>query len=283
MLRIYLRKGDPLKKQKKTINKQVQENFYTIIVFLVLFFTIVLIISLFYPISTEGLPDNAEALSLLKAGIDQRTIIIRSISSIISGISVMIAFISIMQNRQSEIKNERLQVKPFPAYSIPVKRIDYSTSMNLSLLKEAPHTDVITKNDFEISIKNIGLGSLVDYEIVDVHLKDVSTEEQYFNVSSSSNFTLGKEEYGKIGFNMITSFQTSEGIQPENLEQISISCSFKDLLGNVYIQEFTIQSEVELAKKRYVPARSGIRKTRKEYSLTPIRISHNPPELLSTP
>lgn len=265
--------------QKKTINSRVQENFYTIIVFLVLFFTAVLIASLFYPIQTDGLPETEQALTLLQTGLEQRTILIRSISSIISGISVMVAFISLMQSKESDPINERLQIKPFPAYAIPKKDMEYAASMKVTFVKEVKETDVLTENDFTIRIKNIGLGSLVDYDICDIHLEDVRKKDQQFDVSSTSNFTLGQEEIGQIGFNMATAFDFSENIQSENLERLSVSCVFKDLLGNTYKQAFTILFDVQLTSEDIIPVSHGRSQTRKEYTLHPLKIVHSPPLL----
>src|SRR5699024_7113563 len=134
------------------------------------------ILSLFYPIKLDGLPETSKELSLLEAGIDQRTILIRSISSILSGISVMVAFISLMQSRVSDITDKRMQVMPYPAYALRNKLAEEGHSFTLGLKNEDPRSAVHVTTQFSLLIRNIGLASLIDYEITKVRLHSYSEQ-----------------------------------------------------------------------------------------------------------
>lgn len=96
-----------MEKDDSIINKVrewILDNFFGLIIFLVVLLIIILVASLFIPINISDFPESSIQLERYNAGVEQRTIIIRSLSSIISGISVVIAFVSLLQSRNSEEK-----------------------------------------------------------------------------------------------------------------------------------------------------------------------------------
>lgn len=89
---------DHQKKNKPVMNRLrewIKDNFFGLIIFLVLFLIILVFTSLFIPIDVSDFPENSIQLEKYNAGVEQRTILIRSISSIISGVSVVTAFVSL--------------------------------------------------------------------------------------------------------------------------------------------------------------------------------------------
>ena len=267
------------KKTKKVFKQKVEENFFTIIIFLVLFLTIVLIISLFTPIGTKELPETALELNQYVAGINRRTILVRSISYIISGVSVVIAFISLMQSKNSELKRERMQVMPYPAYAILLENNHYSntTPSKLVIETDCPDADIVAQTNFDVTIKNIGLGSLVDYEIREAYFEDMNGDLQKLKTSFASHFVLGKGETVRIGVNIIIGFKSVEAVTKESLEAISIRCLFTDLLGHSYTQQFTIKSEVHCSEEEEGIIVDGLKKKRTVYSINPKQMIHTHP------
>jgi hypothetical protein len=267
------------KELRKKLKQKIEDNFFGIIIILALFLTIVLIISLFTPISRSGIPETRLELDKYNVGINQRIILVRSISYIISGISVVIAFVSLMQSKNSDLKREWMQVIPFPAYAIPLEDNQYTSKMSSKLIikKECPDAQSILQTKFDITIKNIGLKSLVDYEINKAYYRATNGELQDLPVSFFSNFILGKGETIRIGINIVASFESEETTEQKNLEAISISGSLTDLLGHCYIQEFTILSEVHFVGHQKFTMTDGTEKTRTVYSLNPKEITHTHP------
>lgn len=263
----------------KNFKKKIENNFFAIIIILVFILTVILIVSLFVPINITDLPDKSVSLDKYTAGINHRTIIIRSISYIISGISVVIAFVSLMQSKNSELKRERMQVMPFPAYAVPLKDNQYMNTMTSKLIikKECPDADSMLQTKFDITIKNIGLGSLVDYEINEAYYKSANGGQQNLPVDFFSNFILGKGEMIRIGINLTAGFESEETTQETSLEAISIIGSFTDLLGHSYRQEFTINSEVHLIGHQKFTRTDGTEKEKAVYSLNPKKIMHTHP------
>ncbi len=267
------------KKLFKKLREWIQDNFFGLIIFLVTVLIIFLIVSLFIPISVEHVPNTSAALEQYNAGVEQRTILVRSVSSIISGISVVIAFVSLLQSKNSEVKRERLQIMPFPAYAVPFESIQDSGRMSPELVikKESSSADTIVQTEFNITIKNIGLGSLVDYEIKEAFFKDSNGKKHDLNLSFFGHFILGKEETIRMVIDLTADFTLAETAQPRNLEAILIVVSFKDLLGNDYEQEFTIESKVRSVSQDSIPKADGTSQTRILYALNPKKISHTHP------
>lgn len=161
---------DHQKKNKPVMNRLrewIKDNFFGLIIFLVLFLIILVFTSLFIPIDVSDFPENSIQLEKYNAGVEQRTILIRSISSIISGVSVVTAFVSLLQSKNSEMKKEHLQVMPFPAYAVPLEDVQYSKSVVSGAVVKQKLSQLAGRitSSFVVTIKNIGLGSLVDYKI----------------------------------------------------------------------------------------------------------------------
>lgn len=264
------------KKQKKKLKQKIQDNFFTIIVFLLFIFIMILIGSLFTPISVGGLPNSSFELDRYSTGIDQRTIIIRSVSYIISGISVVIAFISLMQSKTSELKRERMQVIPFPAYAIFEEGDHYSSTPTPKLTIKNKNTveDHIFQTEFDITIKNIGLGSLVDYEIKDAYYETPKGKLKDLAVAFPTSFILGKGETIRLVISLEAGFEKEK---EASLESISIVSTFKDLLGHNYTQEFTIESEFEYEGQQKITRADGTKPSTHLYSLIPKQIMHAHP------
>ena len=266
-------------KKKKTIHNHVEENFYSIIICLVLFFTVILIAMLFFPIITSRLPDTDEAIALYNAGINKRTIAVRIMASIMSAISVIIAFTSIKQSKQSDQKKERMQVMPFPAYKISKDNNPEKQASSLTIRREIPHADILVKNYFEMNIRNIGLGSLMDYEIEGAGVENIHHRIDYLDVSFSSSCILGKEENINIGMNMIAAFKNSEEMDEKSLTTVNLSCHFKDLLGNEYSQKLVIESKISFLQEKKDMNSNNKQRITKIYSIEPVSITHAPPML----
>lgn len=231
-------------------------------------------VSLFTPIKVDGFPDSSLELSRYNAAVNQRTILIRSISYIISGISVIIAFVSLLQNKTSELKRERLQVMPFPAYALfgDNSRDYLRTSTILEINREYRNAEVKLKGNFEVLIKNIGLGSLVDYEIKKAYYQSSRDTIEKLDLAFFNNCILGKEESIKMQVKINTDFKTKE-----DPEEIIMIVSFKDLLGHKYLQEFTIKFDTRLEEKN-AGEDVGIKKSSELYSIEAIEIMHTHPK-----
>lgn len=264
------------KKQKKKIKQEIQDNFFTIIVFLLFIFIMILIGSLFTPISVGGLPNSSFELDRYSTGIDQRTIIIRSVSYIISGISVVIAFISLMQSKASDLKRERMQVIPFPAYAISEEGNHYSSTPapRLTIKNKNAIESHIFQTEFDITIKNIGLGSLVDYEIKNAYYETPEGKLKDLAVSFPVNFILGKGEIIQLLISLEAGFEKEK---EASLKSISIVSTFKDLLGHNYTQEFTIESEFKDEEQQKITRADEIKPRKHFYSLIPKQITHAHP------
>lgn len=259
-----------IKKLLTSLRDWIEDNFFTIIIFLIGTFIIILTISLFTPIKVDDFPESSIELSKYNAAVNQRTILVRSISYMISGISVIIAFVSLIQNKKSELKRERLQVMPFPAYALA--KTDSSsylrtpTSLEVSRIYKDPSFNY--QGEFEILIKNIGLGSLVDFQIERVCYQSLDDEEN-LDLSFFNNCILGKEESVQMAVNINTDFKSKREVEDRNLEKINFLVSFNDLLGHKYIQKFTIKFASELQE-------TGSDK--KVYSLKAREIIHTHPK-----
>ncbi|MDN6626070.1 MAG: hypothetical protein L0K82_02490, partial [Pisciglobus halotolerans] len=171
------------------------------------------------------------------------------------------------------------QVMPFPAYAIPLENNQYSNTAPSKLIieKDCPDRDIVAQTSFDITIKNIGLGSLVDYEIKEAYVEDANGELQNFEVSFVSPLILGKGETTRMGINIAIDFNSVEAVKKESLEAISMCCLFTDLLGHNYTQQFTIKSEVHSSGEEEGTRVDGSRKKRAIYSIHPKQISHTHP------
>lgn len=261
------------------IRDWIQDNFFGLIIFLVVTLIIVVIASLFIPIKVSHFPNDTLALNKYNAGVEQRTIIIRSISSIISGISVVIAFVSLLQSKNSELKKERLQVMPFPAYAIPLEDIQYSntTSSSLIIKQEDSYPESIIQSTFDITIKNIGLGSLVDFEIAEAYYRDSEGKIQLLDSSFTRNFILGKQESIQLKIELALALASANEIHQMNVKELTIVANFNDLLGHQYDQEFTIHSEIQSVGHQNFTLPDGKTKTGVMYGLTPKKVTHTHP------
>lgn len=270
-----MNKNGPINK----LRQWIQDNFFGIIILLVLILLVTLIASLFIPISVNNMPNSSLELEKYSAGVDQRTIIIRSISYIISGVSVVIAFTSLLQSKNSEQKRERLQVMPFPAYTLPLENVQFSSNISSKLIlkKEQHSTDTSVEAEFNITIKNIGLGSLVDFEIKEAYYRNSNGKLDYLDVSFLAHFILGKQETIQMVIHLLANFASNENGQPKNLEQISLIASFNDLLGHRYEQEFTIQSNLRSFEKNELTKPEETNKKYVTYGLRPKQINHTHP------
>lgn len=271
-----------MREKKSIINKVrewIQNNFFGLIIFLVLILIILLVASLFIPINVSHFPDNSIQLEKYNAGVEQRTIIIRSLSSIISGISVVIAFVSLLQSRNSEVKKERLQVMPFPAYAVPIEDVQYSSTAvsKLKIKQEHPYPDNIVQSTFDITIKNIGLGSLVDYEILEAYYKDAHGKIMDLTISYNRSFILGKQETIRMAIDVTAGFISKQTGTHTSLDTLTIVASFNDLLGHKYIQEFTVFSDVRSIAHQNLTLPDGKNKTGIIYALNPKKINHTHP------
>lgn len=270
-----------MKKNQKfsKLRQWIQENFFGLIIFLVLLFLIILVVGLFIPINISDFPTESIELERYNAGVERRTILIRSISSLISGVSVIIAFVSLIQSRNSEEKRERMQVMPFPAYAVPLENLQdaSASSSELTIKQVNKEAENVLQSQFDIRIKNIGLGSLVDFEIKEAYYKDEQGHRKDLDVLFEGNFILGKEETIRIVVNLRVDFESSEAIEKDNLEFIKIYVSFSDLLGHSYAQEFTIESESHSLGRGEIKKSDDSYKKGNIYSLEPIKITHSHP------
>lgn len=271
-----------MEKNKSILNKireWIEENFFGLIIFLVVTLIIILIASLFIPINVSHFPNETLELNKYSAGVDQRTIIIRSISYIISGVSVVIAFVSLLQSKKSELKRERLQVMPFPAYAVPLGDLDYSNTASSKVVIKRNNTypDSVVQSTFDILIKNIGLGSLVDYVIQEAYYEDTKGESYDLSVDFQTNFILGKQETTRMTIDLMADFNSENIAGQANLRKMTLIASFTDLLGHHYTQEFTIHSEVQSVGNKKMTNVDGKNKTAFIYALTPQKVTHAHP------
>lgn len=269
-------------RKNKNLNKfrqWIQENFFTLIIFLVLLFLIILTVGLFVPINVSDFPTESIELERYNAGVERRTILIRSISSLISGVSVIIAFVSLIQSRNSEEKRERMQVMPFPAYGLPLEDLqDASASSTVVNIKEEnSKADHVLQAQFDVRIKNIGLGSLVDYEIKKACYLDKKGQRKNLDSFFTGNFILGKEETNRMVVNLRFDLESKGSIEIKNLEQIKVLANFKDLLGHSYEQEFTVQSKTYSLGRGEIKKADGDYEKGNIYSLEPEKITHSHP------
>lgn len=262
-----------------SIREWIQDNFFGLIIFLVLLLIIGLIASLFIPINVSSFPENSIQLEKYNAAVEQRTIIIRSIGSIISGISVVIAFVSLLQSKKSELKKERLQVMPFPAYALSLDNVEYSeaAASKLVIKQELSYPDSIVQSKFDLTIKNIGLGSLVDFEIQEVHYEDVNGGVRDLDFSYKKNFILGKQETIRMAIDLTTGFRSKQIDEQKNMDMVTMVASFNDLLGHQYLQKFTVHSEIRATEYDNLELHEAKNKTVVIYTLNPKRISHTHP------
>lgn len=261
------------------LREWIQDNFFSLIIFLVLTLLIILIVSLFIPINVNDFPTESIELERYNAGVERRTILIRSISSLISGISVIIAFVSLLQSKTSEEKRERMQVIPFPAYAVPLDTIqDASASAAEVTIKQMKtKAENVLQTQFDIRIKNIGLGSLVDFEVVEAYYWDKQNQRVDLDISFKGNFILGKEETIRLVIKLRVDSTADDKIQQDNLKQIRILATFNDLLGHRYAQEFTIESEIQSLGQGEITRVDGSQEKGTIYSLEPQKITHNHP------
>lgn len=268
-------KKEPLKK----IREFIQDNFFAIIIYLVLILITVLIGSLFTPISVDKVPESEIELDRYSAAVNQRTILIRSISYIVSGISVIIAFVSLLQSKNDQKTRERMQVMPFPAYatSLDEAHDSITRTAHLKIKKECPYADSVVQTKFDILIKNIGLGSLVDYEVIEAYYELANGERQDVEIYFTSNFILGKQETTQMAVDITIGFTSEEDVKRSSLEALSIRVVFEDLLGHNYTQEFTVKSEISSVGPQEVTLPDEATKIRKLYSLHPKQIVHTHP------
>ena len=268
------------KKQRfSKLRQWIQENFFTLIIFLVFLFLIILVVGLFIPINVGDFPTESIELERYNAGVERRTILIRSISSLISGVSVIIAFVSLIQSKNSEEKRERMQVMPFPAYAVPLDNIkDTSANATELTIKQLKNkAENVLQSQFDIRIKNIGLGSLVDFEVEEAYYKNEYGQRKDLDVVCEGNFILGKDEIVSIVVNLRVDFESSEAVKKENLEHVKVLVSFSDLLGYDYGQEFTIESEIHSLGIGEIKQPNNSYRKGNIYSLEPIKITHSHP------
>lgn len=266
-------------KKIKKFKQWIQDNFFGLIIILALILVVILIVSLFTPINISDFPIEPVELERYSAAVEQRTILIRSISSLISGVSLIIAFVTLLQSRNSEEKRERMQVIPFPAYSVPLDDLQDASgsSSQLVIEKKNEETDNVLQSKFDIRIKNIGLGSLVDYEIKEAHYEDLNGKEEDLDLTFFGNFILGKEETIRMVINLRVDFESTEEQEIKNFEKITVIACFNDLLGYRYAQDFIIESESHALGRGEIKMEDGSHKKGNIYSVEPIKITHSHP------
>lgn len=113
------------------------------------------------------------------------------------------------------------------------------------------------QSQFDIRIKNIGLGSLVDFEVVEAYYTNEKEEEKNLDVCFDGNFILGKEETIRLVVKLRMDLEVTDTTTVQNLEQLKILATFNDLLGHSYAQEFTIASETHSLGRREIKREDG--------------------------
>lgn len=192
---------------------------------------------------------------------------------------MIIAFVSLLQSKNSELKKERLQVMAFPAYTIPLDDIQYSntTPSTLIIQQQHPDPDNVVQAKFDMMIKNIGLGSLVDYEIQEAYYEDTYGEIKDLPLDFPRYFILGKQETIQMSIDVTAHFQSSKVEDQKNMRVLTIIASFNDLLGHQYTQEFTVHSELRSVGHQQIKRTDGTTKNGVAYALNPIKINHRHP------
>lgn len=169
---------------------------------------------------------------------------------------------------------------PFPAYTVPIEGIQYSstTFSKLTVKQEHPYPDQLIQSTFDITIKNIGLGSLVDFEIQKAYYLDENGQKENLAVSFTKNFILGKQETIRMEIDLSASLKLEAENSQTNLDILTIVASFADLLGHNYSQEFTIYSEMQSVGHQNISTADGKNKTAVIYAFNPKKINHAHPK-----
>src|SRR5699024_628055 len=106
---------------------------------------------------------------------------------------------------------------------------DFGNTFDLNVRNASSDFAIHVTAQFSLLIRNIGLASLVDYEITKIQLYSYEIQSNNSEKKFSPVFILRKDEKEGVNINVDLKFNVPEGTEKEKVFSLLIGCQFDDL------------------------------------------------------